>query len=573
MQITRGGTSLARPPHQPFPSYPADGEILYTLTPVLTAGVIAAADTYDVQIATDSDFATIIDEAYGLITPSYQATLSIGTTYHWRWASRNALGASAWSAVRSMVTTYDLISNLSAWWFFGESGGTRRNSYQDAVHAVDSSSVGALGGRADFVAASSDHLTVPDAAGIALGTDTAFTWTINFNADILNTGFLLAKNSSGASNNTYEYAIFLAASGNISLRVGNGSTFATVTTTGANLQTGTDYQVIAGHDPAANIISIRIGSGTLFTAAWTGGTRDGSDDLAFGRAGEFNGQYYDGRLWNAGFWLGRYLTNAEQLVLVNNPYPFGIATYEFAAVDPDDVDDGYSWHDFSDAAALYTNTAKTIAVASNNDPIRVAANKFAGTVDLTAPNDTVRPLWRTNQQNGLAVGEWDGVDTQLDHLAWGDADFTAFWVVKNADMVLGSHIAEGGRYLAMTGTSYDADPRSVMHFSDNTAIAASLPNPDGWNIIELVRSGGTWSILANGQDLGTVTNAVTFLPDTIGPNYVSGATFDGWWFEGQLGERIRYSEALDARTRAQIRAGIAAKWGISNVFYQPYIEV
>lgn len=475
----------------------------------------------------------------------------------------------------SSQPAFDPFTSLSAAWPFSEASGQRRNAYQDVAHAADTGTVGTADGAANFVAADSDYLEVANVVAVSLGADTAFTWTIKFNADIINTGFLFAKGSPDAANANYEYAVFLAAGGNIGFRLGNSTTFVTVTTTSGSITAGTDHQVTVGHDPANNIISIKLDDEPLVTAVWAGGTRDGSNKLAFGRAGEFPGAYYDGRLWDAALWLDRYLTAEEQATLVGQSYPYGETDYQITVLDPDDASVGnqYSWHDFSDTTTLYQDTAKATPVAANDDPIRVAVNKFAGNDDLTAPSDTVRPLWKQAALNDLGVAEWDGVDTQLDHAEWPATDFTAFWVVKNVDANAGSHIGSGEIYLAVTGSSYDADPRAVAHVADNSSVGASVMNAGDFNIVELVRSGTSYTVLVNGQDAGTLTNASGFTLDTIGPFHVMGTTFDAWWFDGQLAERIRYSAALDARTRAQIRRGLAAKWGVEKVYYQPFVPV
>jgi subtilisin-like proprotein convertase family protein len=61
--------------------------------------------TYNIQIATDPGFATIVDNATGLTTNAYSSSLLLSsTTYYWRVMAVNACGASAYSSPFSFTT-------------------------------------------------------------------------------------------------------------------------------------------------------------------------------------------------------------------------------------------------------------------------------------------------------------------------------------------------------------------------------------------------------------------------------------------------------------------------------------
>lgn len=58
-----------------------------------------AGITYEIDIATDAGFTTIVDQATGLATPDYvSSVLLASTTYYWRVRSVTGCGQSAWSA-------------------------------------------------------------------------------------------------------------------------------------------------------------------------------------------------------------------------------------------------------------------------------------------------------------------------------------------------------------------------------------------------------------------------------------------------------------------------------------------
>ena len=85
---------------------PASGALVTSYTPVLDWADAANADHYQVQIATNNTFTSLVQETDApgssyLVSPA----LNPNTTYYWRLRTINALGqVSAWSAVRTFRT-------------------------------------------------------------------------------------------------------------------------------------------------------------------------------------------------------------------------------------------------------------------------------------------------------------------------------------------------------------------------------------------------------------------------------------------------------------------------------------
>ncbi len=83
---------------------PADGATDTSSTPTFGWTNDPNASNYDIEIATDSGFTTIV-ESSTVATTSYQATsLSAATTYYWRVRATNNCGQGNYSAVRSFTT-------------------------------------------------------------------------------------------------------------------------------------------------------------------------------------------------------------------------------------------------------------------------------------------------------------------------------------------------------------------------------------------------------------------------------------------------------------------------------------
>jgi hypothetical protein len=71
----------------------------------LTWDVAPLAQTYAVEIATDSAFTTIVESAVGLTETTYQtANLLMDTTYFWRVRGSNGCGAGVFSLPFSFST-------------------------------------------------------------------------------------------------------------------------------------------------------------------------------------------------------------------------------------------------------------------------------------------------------------------------------------------------------------------------------------------------------------------------------------------------------------------------------------
>lgn len=63
-------------------------------------------------------------------------------------------------------------------------------------------------------------------------------------------------------------------------------------------------------------------------------------------------------------------------------------------------------------STLWQDTAKTIPVSVDNDPVRVVTDAIGGTIEFEAVDDSVRPIWREN--GGKSYLEFTGINS-LDH--------------------------------------------------------------------------------------------------------------------------------------------------------------
>jgi hypothetical protein len=85
---------------------PADSASNQALRPNFTWTPAAQSSTYDIQIATDAAFTTVVNSASGLASPAYTpgVDLALGTTHYWRVRAANICGTGPYSAPFSFVT-------------------------------------------------------------------------------------------------------------------------------------------------------------------------------------------------------------------------------------------------------------------------------------------------------------------------------------------------------------------------------------------------------------------------------------------------------------------------------------
>jgi choice-of-anchor B domain-containing protein len=94
-------------PGDPVLTNPPNGAFNQPVQPVFQWNPATQGATYDIEIATDPAFTTIVSQASGLAVTTYTPPIALNpnTTHYWRVRALNGCGAGAWSAVFSFTTT------------------------------------------------------------------------------------------------------------------------------------------------------------------------------------------------------------------------------------------------------------------------------------------------------------------------------------------------------------------------------------------------------------------------------------------------------------------------------------
>lgn len=472
-----------------------------------------------------------------------------------------------------------VFDGLSAAYPMSEGDGyMRRDSLQTGMDFFPSG-VTSSGGYTVFNG-SSTYMTT-DGANIALDTGISFTGYVVLKPSALSgTRWIMAKGKQIYASDG-EWSLYHSST-TINFRIHNAAGTAS-TTVSATLTNGVDNVVIFGYDNTNQLISIKVNAGSVVTAAHTTGVKYNFGPLCIG--GPQNRwtqttEFYNGSAKNLMFWRNVYLTSTQQATLYSQGFPFVALANQSTSLDPDNLTAKIARYDFGDVSTMWQDTAQTVAVSANNDPVR-RINSLWNSKYATAPSDAVRPLLKTNTLNSRATVYSNGVDSRLDMdtaFQTVEADFTMFLIAKNDRTVLyGSHwmsSAVYNSYVTTTGTGYSGvygafhKSKSGSGFAPNTS---TLNNTTGFNSYECFSRNTYATMIENGDDpaiyslfRGVNTNPAdwdTFFRDIYGGN---------WWALGNIAEVIFVETYLSVADRARVRKFLNDKWAVPNVFYRGY---
>ncbi|HSJ55738.1 MAG TPA: proprotein convertase P-domain-containing protein, partial [Anaerolineae bacterium] len=162
---------------------PADGAMAVSTLPTYDWSDVADAVTYDIEVATDPDFNTVVDSASGLTGSTYTpaGTLVMDTVYYWRVRAVNACGGTT-----SIVGAFRTVANTCVTYVSSDvPKAINDNSWTNSVIDVpDSASVADVDVILDSIVHTYDaHLDIylrhPDGTHIELSTDNG-SWGDNY---------------------------------------------------------------------------------------------------------------------------------------------------------------------------------------------------------------------------------------------------------------------------------------------------------------------------------------------------------------------------------------------------------
>lgn len=225
-----------------------------------------------------------------------------------------------------------LLTGLEAWWSLDETSGTRADSHTNSYDLTEVGTVSGVSGlvsnAADIDNGTHERLvrTNPIGSGLQFD-DEDFTWAgwiylHSLPGANLYRPFIEHNAGSGGSDSAYSIHFWYNDGSNYDMDflVGNGSSLAVATVSGAITATNTWYHIIAEHDSVANTISVAVNNGTPGSTSWSGGSHTNTGPLLFGAFNHLlgnSGYEMDGLMDEWVVWR-RTLTDAEKAALYNS---------------------------------------------------------------------------------------------------------------------------------------------------------------------------------------------------------------------------------------------------------------
>lgn len=223
----------------------------------------------------------------------------------------------------------------------------------------------------------------------------------------------------------------------------------------------------------------------------------------------------------------------------------------------------------SDLPGLACDFDASKLALNNLDPVASFTDQSSNANHATAAG-SARPTFKTNQRNGLAVVEYDGVANVSSIVGTSVGvlkDFTCF-LVSNT-IALGAASNEGGIFGNLI-----AGQMQVTHYQGDSAIYAYVGA--GGNRTNFVRAPGTWTLASFTWDGATLdpysivlrTEGVNrgFTKSTLTPsntsNYAIGRSVtSGNFWNGQIAQIVLYRRRLFDVEMKKVEEMLAEKWG------------
>ena len=225
---------------------------------------------------------------------------------------------------------------------------------------------------------------------------------------------------------------------------------------------------------------------------------------------------------------------------------------------PADIAGLLAWYDFSDASTLFVDAGVT-NVSSDGDLIQRASDKSGNGRFLSQTTSARRPLYKTNIQNGLSVGESAGNTILPSGTVWTNANpFTWVGVVRNSTTTgfqtffdsdgapRSGDVTNGTSFRTFSGTGQDV-PGIV-----DTSAHIYVVIHDGVNSA-VYQDGGSDLLSANPGTAGFASPTLFAFITGVNP-----MTSGGW-----IAAQLFYNGAMADSDRINLQNHLGVEWGIS----------
>jgi hypothetical protein len=204
---------------------------------------------------------------------------------------------------------------------------------------------------------------------------------------------------------------------------------------------------------------------------------------------------------------------------------------------------------------------ESLSALSNNDPVGTWPDSSGNSADVTQTTVGLKPLYKTNQLNGVAGVAFDGIDDNLfnSNAPQASTVYTMFMVLKFTSATgteVPFRIGENAGYGMYKGTGN----RTVLHrLVADCVDAAATTNAEYWSAVRT--SAPLLSFFVNGASQ-SVTNSTSNATAPESATHVGRFGGAGLYFAGTLFEILCYNTNLGTTDRQTVEAYLAAKYAL-----------
>ena len=240
----------------------------------------------------------------------------------------------------------------------------------------------------------------------------------------------------------------------------------------------------------------------------------------------------------------------------------------YSGFDPRTLGNCALWLDAADTTTLFSDTAGTAVIASNGQTIRCWKDKSGRGCNATQSGSA--PVW--NSQNLISFTAVNQTTGQSMVLPVGTLPFASGTNAYSIFAIANTRTTSGVKTIIGSGTAAsnsfnvlqlrDSYITNLWYFSD---ISGGTLQSNTLFLANIAFDGSTRNIYQNASTVNTTASSGWTAPNSNNVIGVEPAT-GNWYYDGNMGEILVFSNALTTAQRQQVEGYLAWKWGISSSF-------
>lgn len=230
---------------------------------------------------------------------------------------------------------------------------------------------------------------------------------------------------------------------------------------------------------------------------------------------------------------------------------------------PTDISGLAAWYDFSDAATLFTDSARTTPVTADADPIGGVTDKSGNANHLAQGTASKRPTYKTAIQNSKSVGRFDGSDDCFSISQIATMDINANGYIQFVVVKMSAGVIAGHRQLSHIHYSAGGLERDGAYGYSGGYKNASVTLSDSTFHVAYSAYDGSANISAKKDNASTVTAACADFTLGIDAYEIgNGASTLYGYLNGDIAEILYYCPIVSAANITAIMSYLNAKWAV-----------